>query len=317
MTTASKRQHQDHHHHHHRRRSLSSFLVSSFTRTKSTTITPGCSDPVCMDTPSSSSVMKDSNHSKNDTSPSVGGNVSSSFRGWVSRSSSTSNRSYKDTGTKSTRQCNHSIAVEEAVTDNSIHTDDTDNNNNHVISRNRESNDTKVGSTITTNNNNEETSLVLLQEGPSTTSSSSDATSIKRRSAINTTKTADTSSTNSSSVSWGTIEFRTYETVLGDNPSTTSGPPVSIGWMILSSSDHIPIDDYEIYRDDTMIRQRDMLLIPRMERENRLLEFGYSRNEMKQRETELEVIKKSRIHNSRHRILFDNPWYQRLFAGTK
>jgi hypothetical protein len=46
------------------------------------------------------------------------------------------------------------------------------------------------------------------------------------------------------SVVFDRIKIREYERTLGDNPSCTSGPPISLGWTYLHSSDY-PIDEYE------------------------------------------------------------------------
>lgn len=46
------------------------------------------------------------------------------------------------------------------------------------------------------------------------------------------------------SVTFDRIKIREYERTLGDNPSCSSGPPLSIGWTCLYSYDY-PIDEYE------------------------------------------------------------------------
>ena len=46
-------------------------------------------------------------------------------------------------------------------------------------------------------------------------------------------------------ITFGQVNIREYERVLGDNPSVTSGPPLSIGWRYSPSTLNMSIDDYE------------------------------------------------------------------------
>ena len=48
-----------------------------------------------------------------------------------------------------------------------------------------------------------------------------------------------------STITFGQVNIREYERVLGDNPSVTSGPPLSIGWRYSPSTLNMSIDDYE------------------------------------------------------------------------
>lgn len=80
-------------------------------------------------------------------------------------------------------------------------------------------------------------------------------------------------------VSFGTVEIRRYQRILGDNPSCSSGPALSLDWDYeddLTSSKSV--DDYEYYRgrrlDDTE------MVLTRYEREELLLDLGYSRKEI-------------------------------------
>jgi hypothetical protein len=93
------------------------------------------------------------------------------------------------------------------------------------------------------------------------------------------------------SVSWDTVEFQVHEIVLGDNPATSTGPPLSIGWKIVGI-DSLPIDSYEEYR--ALRRCRSELIVPSAVRQRMLMEAGYSRAELDTLQGRLRKIKRSR-----------------------
>lgn len=80
-----------------------------------------------------------------------------------------------------------------------------------------------------------------------------------------------------SSVSFSTIEIRSYERVLGDNPSCSHGPAVSIGWQYEPDPITVQLDEYEYYRSDDRL-DGTALVLSRSEREDLLRELGYSRS---------------------------------------
>ena len=80
-----------------------------------------------------------------------------------------------------------------------------------------------------------------------------------------------------SSVSFSTIEIRSYERVLGDNPSCSHGPAVSIGWQYEPDPITVQLDEYEYYRSDDRL-DGTALVLSRSEREDLLKELGYSRS---------------------------------------
>jgi hypothetical protein len=55
-------------------------------------------------------------------------------------------------------------------------------------------------------------------------------------------KTADSNS--KKAVSFGLIQVREYNRVVGDNPTVRVGPPMSIGWEFVQKQ-AVPVDDYE------------------------------------------------------------------------
>mmetsp|Transcript_38959 Transcript_38959/g.71976 ORF Transcript_38959/g.71976 Transcript_38959/m.71976 type:complete len:252 (-) Transcript_38959:96-851(-) len=75
-------------------------------------------------------------------------------------------------------------------------------------------------------------------------------------------------------ITFSTVEIRGYKTILGDNPSVSSGPPLSIGWDVVSTV-KVHVDVYETCRPNR--RQETLLAVSTMEREERLMRAGYSR----------------------------------------
>ena len=123
-------------------------------------------------------------------------------------------------------------------------------------------------------------------------------------------------------VTWGTIQFRTYETILVDNPSVSNGPPIGLGWRYVNDSDMEPplecdvdrtstaanastktgsrmtIDEYEAIR----ILQRhtiDQIVLSIWEREQRLMDLGYARSDLNRAITSVTQIKVSRQNNAK------------------
>lgn len=81
-------------------------------------------------------------------------------------------------------------------------------------------------------------------------------------------------------VSFDQVNIREYERVLGDNPSCSSGPPLSIGWRFSPSPMQISVDDYENGRGDVP-RYKSEFLVPKDIREKMLREHaGVSRREI-------------------------------------
>jgi len=84
----------------------------------------------------------------------------------------------------------------------------------------------------------------------------------------------------SRSVSFASVYIREYERILGDNPSCTSGPPLSIGWRFTPSPVLISVDDFEDGKGGTP-RSSSEYLVPKAIRERMLKEHaGVSRRDI-------------------------------------
>ena len=82
-----------------------------------------------------------------------------------------------------------------------------------------------------------------------------------------------------SRVSFAHVNIREYERVLGDNPSVTSGPPLSIGWRHSTTLLTMSLDDYESGKGPP--RSSSEYLVPKSVRETMLVEHaGVSRREI-------------------------------------
>ena len=74
-------------------------------------------------------------------------------------------------------------------------------------------------------------------------------------------------------VRFNAIQIRSYERIVGDNPSCTSGPPLSIGWQY-GKTNIIDVNSYEMARPYR--KNSTGLILSREEREALLLNWGAS-----------------------------------------
>jgi len=65
------------------------------------------------------------------------------------------------------------------------------------------------------------------------------------------------------SVSFGAVDIRDYELVLGDSPSVSEGPPLSIGWRYKQRSS-VSVDEHEMTRG--LKRRKGVRIIPPLTR---------------------------------------------------
>lgn len=116
-------------------------------------------------------------------------------------------------------------------------------------------------------------------------------------------------------VRFDTVEFRQYPIILSDNPSTSFGPPIGIGWDYdTSETSTVDIDLYEEECErDGHRRSRVELKVPSHTRVHMLKLAGYSRDEIadatksvlkskKQRRASLELTISERVDIMKHGI---------------
>jgi len=96
----------------------------------------------------------------------------------------------------------------------------------------------------------------------------------------------------SSTVSFQSVNVREYERTLGDNPSCSYGPPVTLDWEY-SNEQSLSLDDYEKYRG--MRRNKCTMRLPARTRETMLkINMGFSDEEVKAVERSIKKVQKSR-----------------------
>lgn len=108
---------------------------------------------------------------------------------------------------------------------------------------------------------------------------------------------------NKKSVNFGTLQIRTYETILGDNPSCSAGPSLGLGWRYDPTHFSATVDDYERHQAELYgnveCRPEDLVL-HRFEREAILLNTGYTRQDLAESVRGITKVKNRRrqtVHN--------------------
>ena len=99
------------------------------------------------------------------------------------------------------------------------------------------------------------------------------------------------------SVSFSTVSIREYQRILGDNPSCSCGPSISIGWEF-DTEDCFSVNQWEDWRREE--RDATLLVLCREEREELLLQLGYNHNVIAQAIRDIVKVKNKRrqtIHN--------------------
>jgi hypothetical protein len=109
---------------------------------------------------------------------------------------------------------------------------------------------------------------------------------------VTTTTDADDSSSKKA-VSFGLIQVREYNRVVGDNPTVRVGPPMSIGWEFVQKKS-VPVDDYEKTK---LPRTSDLSIMGSITRQSILrYEFDVSLGEIRAAERIIRKIQRQRWH---------------------
>jgi len=98
---------------------------------------------------------------------------------------------------------------------------------------------------------------------------------------------------------FSTVEIREYPRLLGDNPSTSAGPPISLQW-IYAQAGLVSVDSYELCRPPR--RSKGNMIVPKYVREEWLLNEGYSRRELSEASSAAMKIRKERVASSHDKM---------------
>ncbi|GKY91668.1 hypothetical protein MPSEU_000138700 [Mayamaea pseudoterrestris] len=98
------------------------------------------------------------------------------------------------------------------------------------------------------------------------------------------------------SVSFGDVAIYSHGILLGDNPSVSGGPPLTIRWAAFDKQ-KVSLDDYEQAKPES--RPKEAMLLPRMIREEWLRNNGYARGEVRATILAVEKIKQQRYQSTR------------------
>lgn len=92
-----------------------------------------------------------------------------------------------------------------------------------------------------------------------------------------------------------TVHVHIHSVTLGDNPSVSNGPPVSLDWKKVESL-MFTLEDFYLCKDET--RSTKDLLLPKTCRREWLLAHGFSKEQIHEVEKQMKSIRKSRKENS-------------------
>lgn len=116
------------------------------------------------------------------------------------------------------------------------------------------------------------------------------------------TSTSTSSSRSSLSVTFSNVEIREYDIVLGDNPSCSCGPPLSLGWRFDEHKfNEIPLEDFEQSRISHRRSRLEMKMPSCLRYE--ILKYGnFSRREIAEVQFECNEIRKQRCKSMKAAI---------------
>jgi hypothetical protein len=104
----------------------------------------------------------------------------------------------------------------------------------------------------------------------------------------------ESQSLRASNISFGSIQVREYERIVGDHPETRIGVPLGIGWAYFEH-DAVSIDSYESTRVS-----RGIIRMSSITRKNILHQvFGIPEEDLRGAEKEIQKIQKSRAHSNK------------------
>lgn len=111
-------------------------------------------------------------------------------------------------------------------------------------------------------------------------------------------------------VCFASVQVRQYPVILGDNPSCTSGPPVTLGWNYdTDSSLSCTVDEWESGRNSTR-RLREEIRVPSSVRMEWLLDAGFTPTQVS------EAIQDVQKHQRRRQSSIENSRLQETASSV-
>jgi hypothetical protein len=113
-------------------------------------------------------------------------------------------------------------------------------------------------------------------------------------------RTIRTSTPKEKAVTFGSLAVHEHAVILGDNPSVSSGSPLTISWKSQASL-YCSVDEYEALRPPH--RTKDTMLVPRSVREDWLRSAGYARSDFTEMNMKVLKTKKERAASAKINLL--------------
>ncbi|CAB9519505.1 expressed unknown protein [Seminavis robusta] len=123
-----------------------------------------------------------------------------------------------------------------------------------------------------------------------------DLTSTDFTASTSTTSNDDSMTERLTRVGFSSIQIRSFDRILGDNPDVRSGPPLSIGWDY-EEGDVMDLNAYELgkrYKEDKASSEEPVTRLTNGTRRDMLRKLGVRIEEIIEAENEVYRIKKSR-----------------------
>lgn len=94
------------------------------------------------------------------------------------------------------------------------------------------------------------------------------------------------------SVTFGTIQVRSYPTVISDNPSVMEGAPIGLGWEYKSDASELTVEQYEETKEPS--HHGDALVLSPEQRYELLSNAGFSAKEITEASIQAAKARKKR-----------------------
>ena len=104
---------------------------------------------------------------------------------------------------------------------------------------------------------------------------------------------SSSSSSSSKSVKFHEVQVREYAVSIGDNPSCSDGPPISLDWSYNENHNSFSLDTFESHREGNR-RSKIEMRVPADVRHSTLKQWDVSMDEIVRAEKDVNIIRKQR-----------------------